>query len=487
MSSALREISPEKQDDGSERSVPLVVDLDGTLISTDLLLESLFLLAKRKPIRLFMLPVWLAQGLARFKRHVAKEVVPDAHMLPFDQEFLAYLRVEKQAGRTLILATGSDENLANDVAAEVGLFDDVIASDGVTNLTGERKRERLVAEFGEKGFDYAGRGYRDRAVWGSARKAILVHPTARLQDGQSKTSEIDRVFGNDAPSLNVYAHALRIHHWTKNVLVFAPLIAANQFYDVVSLARVMVAFVAFSLCASSIYLLNDLMDLPEDRLHPHKKHRMLASGQLSVGRAVALIPLLLLPGFAIGLSLSWAFDGVLGLYCSLMFAYCLRLRGVAVVDALVVAVGYSLRIVAGSVAVGLAVSVWLVVFCVLFFFGLTLLKRYAELVTMHSLHGVKGKARAYLVQDRNRIVVFGCSSGYSSMLIFAFFIDGARWAFSRHEAIWLVWVLLLYWVTHMWLMAGRGRISGDPVAFALRDRVSRIVGVIAAITVLIAA
>ena len=170
-----------------------------------------------------------------------------------------------------------------------------------------------------------------------------------------------------------------------------------------------------------------------------------------------------------------------------MFAYCLRLRGVAVVDALVVAVGYSLRIVAGSVAVGLAVSVWLVVFCVLFFFGLTLLKRYAELVTMHSLHGVKGKARAYLVQDRNRIVVFGCSSGYSSMLIFAFFIDGARWAFSRHEAIWLVWVLLLYWVTHMWLMAGRGRISGDPVAFALRDRVSRIVGVIAAITVLIAA
>jgi 4-hydroxybenzoate polyprenyltransferase len=470
----------------SEVSVPLAVDLDGALISTDSLLESLFILARRKPLRLLRLPGWLAQGAARFKHLLANEVMPDVHTLPYDREFLAWLRMEKQKGRLLILVTGADEALAHEVATQVGLFDAVIASDGNTNLSGDHKRERLVAEFGEKGFDYAGHGYRDRSVWRAARKAVLVRPTSRLLNAESKTSEIDRVFDDSVPGLNVYLHAVRLHHWTKNFLVFVPMIAAHQLYSITSLAHIILTFLAFSLATSTVYLLNDLMDLPDDRLHPHKSQRMLASGQLSAVRAVVLMPMLLLSAFAVGLTQPFALLGVLGIYCGLMTAYCLQLRGIAVVDALTVAAGYSLRVVAGSVALGLAISGSLVIFCILFFFGLTLLKRYAELITMHSLVGATGQARAYLVQDRHRIAVFGCASAYMALLVFGFYIiDLGQQAHPRQELIWIVWMLLLYWVTYMWLMAGRGRIVGDPVAFALRDRVSQIVATLALVTVLI--
>ena len=225
-----------------------------------------------------------------------------------------------------------------------------------TNLSGDHKREQLVAEFGEKGFDYAGHGYRDRSVWRAARKAILVRPTLRLLDAESKTSEIDRVFDDSVPGLNVYLHAVRLHHWTKNFLVFMPMIMAHQLYDMTALAHVTLTFLAFSLTTSSVYLFNDLMDLPGDRQHPHKSQRMLASGQLSAVRAVALIPLLLLSAFAVGLTQPLALLSVLGIYCGLMAAYCLQLREIAVVDALTVAAGYSLRVVAGSVALGLTIS-----------------------------------------------------------------------------------------------------------------------------------
>jgi 4-hydroxybenzoate polyprenyltransferase len=279
---------------------------------------------------------------------------------------------------------------------------------------------------------------------------------------------------------------VRLHHWTKNVLVLAPMIAAHRLYHIASLVHVLATFLAFSLATSSIYLLNDRMDLPDDRLHPHKNQRMLASGQLSTVRAVALIPMLLLFAFAVGLTQPFPLLGVLGIYCGLVTAYCLKLRGMAVVDALTVAAGYCLRLVAGSIALGVAISGSLLMFGILFFFGLTLLKRYAELITMRSLVGATGQARAYLVQDRHRIAVFGCTSAYVALLVFAFYIiDHGQQMYPRQEMIWVVWVLLLYWVTYMWLMARRGRIVGDPVTFALKDQVSQIVAALALVTMLI--
>jgi len=467
-------------------SVPIAVDLDETLISTDSLLESLFVLAKRKPLELLRLPAWLAQGRARFKHLLAEAAMPDVHTLPYDREFVAWLRTEKQNGRSLILVTGADAALANNVAAELGLFDRVIASDGTTNLSGDGKRQRLVAEFGEKGFDYAGHGRCDRPIWRAARKSILVRPSPGLLKTEVKLSDVDRIFDDSPPSLDIYLHAIRVHHWTKNALVFVPTIAAQQLYSIASLAHGCLTFLAFSLAASCIYLLNDLTDLPDDRLHPQKSQRMLASGQLSAVRAVALIPALLLAALALGLIQSWSLLAILGLYWGLMTLYCLKLRAIAVVDALAVAFGYSLRVTGGAVAVGVPLSIWLVMFCILFFFSLTLLKRYAELITMHSLMGAAGQARAYLVQDRHRIALFGCASGYVALLVFGFYIvDLNDERYSRLALLWIIWALLLYWVTYLWLMAGRKKIIGDPVAFALRDRVTRIVGLLALVTVLV--
>jgi 4-hydroxybenzoate polyprenyltransferase/phosphoserine phosphatase len=474
-----------KVDSTPEQDVALVVDLDGTLTSTDLLLESLFVLTKNKPLRLLQVPFWLLQGLAPLKRHLAKEAAPDARTLPYDQEFLSYLESQKRAGRLLVLATGTDRELALRVAEHIGLFDGVFASDGITNLTGSKKRDRLVAEFGIGGFDYAGNSHRDRDVWASARKAILVRPPARLLKAEEKKSEVSRVFERKALAADVYGGALRVAHWTKNALVFLPLIAAHRLYDAVALGQAFIAFLSFSLCASSIYLLNDLVDLSEDRGHPIKRQRMLASGRLSVRQAIGLMLCLLFGAFALSFTLPADFRTILGAYYLLMVAYCLRLRDLAILDIATLALGYTLRMLAGATATGLAASAWLLIFCILFFAGLALLKRYAELVAVQRIKGPEARVHAYLVRDSGRLVYFGFSSSCLAVAALAFHFGLNDRLHGRRDALWVVFVLLLYWVTHMWGMARRGQISGDPVAFALTDCTSRIVGILIAIALLV--
>ena len=475
-----------KVDNPSDQEVALVVDLDGTLTSTDLLLESLFVLAKNKPLRLLQVPLWLLHGLAPLKQRLSKEAVPDVRTLPYDQELLSYLESQKRAGRLLVLATGTDKELALQVAEHLGLFDAVFASDGITNLTGTKKRDRLVAEFGTGGFDYAGNSHRDRDVWASARTAILVRPSARLLRAEKKKNKVSRVFESKAPTADVYWGALRVSHWVKNALVFLPLIAAHRLYDAEALGQALIAFFSFSLCASSIYLLNDLVDLSEDRRHPNKKQRMLASGRLSARQAIGLMLCLLFGAFALSFALPLDFRTVLGAYCLLMVAYCLGLRDLAILDIATLAVGYTLRMVAGAAAAGLAASSWLLVFCILFFAGLALLKRYAELVAMHRSKGSEARVHAYLVRDRGRLVYCGFSTSCLAVAVLAFHFGLDGRLHGRQDALWAVFILLLYWVTHMWGMARRGQINADPVAFALTDQASRIVGILIAIALLVA-
>lgn len=480
-------LPPQGAPDAAPPEPPLVVDLDGTLVASDVMLESLLILAKRNLRTLFAVLLSLLNGRARFKQCLAREALPDPRTLPYDRALIGYLRAEKARGRRLILATGADMAAARAVADELGLFDEVLASDGDDNLSGTTKRDRLVAAFGLHGFDYAGNGRADSPAFGAARHAILAGPTSRLLHAVEQTTQVTEVFPREAPDRGVYLHALRVHHWSKNLLVFLPLVAAHALYDGVLFVRVLIAFLAFGLCASSIYLVNDLLDLADDRTHPSKRNRMLASGRLPLNQALALAPLLVLAAFAIALPLPRPFGYALALYYALMLAYCLRLRGLMVIDALAVAGGYALRVVGGALAAGLAVSGWETMFCFLFFFGLTLLKRYAELVTMRDVHGLSGKARAYLVQDGARVAVFGCSAGYSALLLLAYYLNAEQAGYPRHQLLWVLWVLLLYWFSHMWLMAGRGRINGDPVAFALKDRVSLIAGGMSLATVLLAA
>ena len=266
--------------DDTGRPAPLVVDLDGTLVATDLLIESLFVLAKRRPMRLLMVPFWLAQGKASLKRHLAQEAAPDVPTLPYRRDLIEYLEEAKRRGTPLVLATAADERIARAVAHHVGLFDAVFASNGTVNLKGAAKRDRLIAEFGAHGFDYLGSGRADRPVWASSRKAILIRREPWLRATRADAPEIERALEMPAPGPLVYLAALRPHHWLKNALVLLPLAAAHRLAELDLLAQALLAFLALSLCASSTYLLNDLIDLPSDRRHPHKKDRALASGRL---------------------------------------------------------------------------------------------------------------------------------------------------------------------------------------------------------------
>jgi 4-hydroxybenzoate polyprenyltransferase len=451
--------------------VPLVVDLDDSLLRTDSLIESIFVLARKKPLTLFRLPIWRLRGSANFKHRLAAAAMPDVHLLPYRADLLGYLREQKALGRAVILATAADEKLAREIGRDVGLFDEIVASDGHTNLTGEAKRDRLIAKFGVRGFDYIGNGARDLPVWSAARRALLVSPSSRLERKVAALAPLEKVLREPRSRWSDYLHALRPHHWVKNGLVFLPLALVHRIFDLALLGRALLAFVAFNLCASSLYLLNDLLDLPADRRHPHKKERKLASGKMRLTHALVLMPLLSIGALLIAAQLGAGFLGVLVLYALLVNAYSLKLKDIVILDVLVLAVGYSLRVAAGAFAVGIGISAWLLTFCVFLFFSLALIKRYAELITTETAPGAS-HARGYLGSDQAILVAQGIASGYLAVVVLALYTNTeiSQRLHPGHDFFWGVCLVLLYWVSYLWMMAGRGRIRDDPVMFALSDR-----------------
>lgn len=471
-------------DAGQLAQLPLVVDLDGTLLRSDTLVESLFAVARMHPLALLKVPLWLAQGRARLKQALAERAAIDARTLPLDQELLDYLRAQKRQGRRLILASGADEKIACAVAQECGLFEAVMASNGAVNLTAGHKRNRLVAEFGERGFDYVGNSARDLPIWAAARHGLLMAPSPRLTAAAQRVTEVAHVFAGRRPGAATYFGAMRLHHWLKNVLLLVPLLAAHSLYAPMLLTNALFGALCFSLAASGVYLLNDLFDLSADRLHPHKKQRALASGQMPIVHALVLLPGLWLAAAAFAMWLPRPFLAALGIYIALMLAYSMRLKDIAIVDALALAMGYSLRILAGALAVGLGVSPWLLVCSTAMFFGLALLKRYAELVTLRPGMGPDARVRGYRISDAALIAGLGVAAGSIAATLLALYpiiepSDHARWP------VWLFCGFLLFWIGHMWLMAHRGNIRDDPVAFALRDRISRIFGLLTAAILLL--
>jgi 4-hydroxybenzoate polyprenyltransferase/phosphoserine phosphatase len=462
-----------------------VVDLDGTLLHTDTLVESLFDVARRQPLHLLQLPAWLAGGRAYLKRQLAQRASVDVSVLPLADDLLEHLRTLKRQGRHLVLATGADAQIAQAVADELGLFDAVLASDGRVNLTGAAKRDRLVAEFGARGFDYAGNSRRDLPVWTAARRALLVRPSPWLAGAAAKVTEVERSFGDDLPHWRDYVGAIRVQHWLKNLLLLVPLLAVHQLYDPPKLLAALLGLLCFSLAASGVYLLNDLFDLPADRSHPHKNARALASGRIPLLHGLLLVPTLWLAAGLLASTLSRPFLGALAGYVVLMLAYSMRLKNYPIVDTLALAVGYSLRIYAGSLAVAVAVSPWLLVCSTALFFGLALLKRYAELVTLRPGLGPRGRVRGYGVGDAALIIGLGTAADSIAVALLALYPVVAGPA-TPHTTVWLLSALLLFWTGHMWLMGHRGRIHDDPVAFALRDPLSRAFGIAVAALLLLA-
>ncbi len=473
--------------DRSSSSLPLVVDLDGTLVRTDLLLESLFALLRQNPLYLFVLPFWLLKGRAYLKQQLSRRFTFDASLLPYNLKLLDRLNAEHTQGRQLILATGSDERIAQRVADYLHLFNTVLASDGIVNLSGRRKRDRLVNQFGERGFDYAGNGRRDLTVWSSARKAIVVSSSRPFFRRVARVAEIESRFAGQEGWLRPYLHALRLHQWLKNLLVFVPLVMAHRFQEIDLLAKASLAFFAFGFCASSVYLLNDLVDLSADRHHPRKRQRPFASGKLSLLWALLSIPLLIGLSFLFCLFLPRAFLGMLAIYFSLNLLYSFCLKRIALLDVSVLAGLYTLRVMAGSASVMIWPSSWLLAFSTFLFLSLALVKRYAELVVMEAESGVI-QVRGYQIVDKALVASLGSGSGYVAVLVLAIYISSgvAEIHYTRHQVVWLLCPLLLYWISYIWLIAHRGGMHDDPLVFTVRDRVSRIVILIGALLLALA-
>jgi 4-hydroxybenzoate polyprenyltransferase len=455
---------------------PLVVDLDGTLVKTDLLVESLLVLLKQKPYCVLQMPVWLLRGKAYFKQQISKRITLDVAALPYRDDLLTYLRAQRAAGRSIVLATAGDVRIARQVAAHWDLFDLVLASDGTTNLSGESKRDRLVDEFGEKGFDYAANHRKDLVVWASARKAIVVGPGPGVSSSVASVAEIDRTFEDRRKTFSDYLGALRPHHWLKNLLVLVPLLAAHRFEEIPLLGYALLAFVAFCCFASAGYLMNDLLDLPADRRHPSKRYRPFASGDLPPSYALGMIPVLVGFGCLVGALISPVFLGFTLLYFGLNITYSLYVRKIVLLDVILLAGLYTLRVIAGSAAVAIWPSHWLLAFSMFLFFSLALAKRYGELVIMRRIDGDGAKARGYVLGDGELLSAMGIASGYLSVLVLALYISSstARALYGRYELLWFLCPLMLYWISHIWLIAHRGRMPDDPLVFATGDRVSRI-------------
>lgn len=456
-------------------SITLVVDLDGTLTPVDTLHESLARLLRRQPLQVLQAPLWLAAGRAGFKNAVAQRLRLDPGALPWNQPLLDYLREQKAAGRRLVLATAAHRQIADDVAAHLGLFDAVLATDDGHNLKGEAKLAAIRAQEGER-FAYAGDSTADLPVWAGAQAAIVVGGTPqRLAQVQAGTP-LERHFERPAGGWAAWLKALRVHQWAKNALLFVPLITAWPASMLVALGQLLLAFLAFSLVASATYVVNDLGDLDNDRAHPRKRLRPLASGALPVLQVLAVALALLLLGFAMALALSPAFALALAVYLVLTTAYSAALKRYVLLDVLALGLLYTIRIIAGAVAIQVAVSSWLLVFSAFIFFSLALVKRCAELVLYRQQGRTASSGRDYRVDDLVVLWPMGVGASLSAVVVFGLFVSAPE-TLARYATPGLLWITaagLLYWLGRLWIKTSRGEMHDDPVVYALRDRGSRL-------------
>lgn len=454
--------------------IPLCVDLDGTLVRSDLLLESLLILLRERPWVVFLLPVWIMGGKEHFKTKIAEKIEMGVEELPFNTEFLSFLSSQKESGRTLILVTASHEKFAKKVSDHLGLFSEVFSTGNGVNLSGVNKRDLLVSRFGEKGFDYAGNSRPDLKVWKAGREAIVVDAPGNIRHKAKREGNVVLTFSSPSPSLRIFLRALRVHQWLKNLLIFILLFAAHRETDPVLLGKDLLAFAAFSLCASSVYILNDLLDLPSDRKHPRKRHRPFAAGHLPISWGLLASPILLLLAFATGFILKSQFALVLGTYFLLTLGYSLWAKRIMILDIILLAVLYTLRIIAGGAAASIPPSFWLLSFSVFFFLALAMVKRYSELLVMKRLGQMTAHGRGYHIEDFPVILSLGTASGYAAVLVLALYINSpeVRALYRHPEILWSLIPVLLFWMSRIWLITHRGGMHDDPVIFAIKDKVS---------------
>jgi 4-hydroxybenzoate polyprenyltransferase/phosphoserine phosphatase len=501
--------------------VPLCVDLDGTLVKSDTLVDSVLVMARQSPRRLLRIPGWLQQGKAAFKQHVTATVKLDVAALPYNAPLLEYLFHQHASGRKIYLATAADRTLADRVAIHLPIFAGVLASDGSHNLAGENKLTAFHERFGNDAdgrpdFAYIGNSRADLPLLRVCHQPMVANPDAALLTGL-RTAGVTpvHVFRDSATPARAWLRAIRLHQWAKNTLVFLPPLLAHA-WTLPNRAGVaiasLLAFLAFGLCASATYILNDLLDIEADRRHHSKRRRPFAAGDLSAQSGVAVAVLFLLAAFALAFAVPhtvlwgnssasmstdifshqvqvlaahpYGFAGWLLLYGLTTTAYSFALKRVVLVDVIVLSGLYTVRILAGSAATGIEVSTWLAGFAIFFFLSLAFIKRFAEMDGLRRRDAAPTNGRGYLVSDTEQLRAFGTAAGYASVVVLTLYISELNTALYSHPGrLWLLVPVLLLWISRLWLLASRGDLNEDPVVYAITDRNSLLIGALVALVV----
>lgn len=472
----------------TDEHLPLIIDLDGSLISTDLLLESLMKVLRTRPYLLFLLPFWLLKGRAFLKAKLAERCKIDAAALPYNEQVLALIEREKKLGRKICLVTASTEQFANQIADHLGLFDEVFGSRDDHNLKGARKASFLVQRFGKGRFDYTGDSRADIAVWKEAAKVYVV--TGSLSFFKRIEHQFPGAELITAPKLTPYIviRQMRVHQWVKNLLIFVPPIMAHNLLELPVVFSAIAAFFSFSFCASGVYIINDLVDLEADRQHHYKRHRPLASGTLPLHMGASMVPFLWGTSLLLALFLPVSFLLVLGSYLLITTLYSFLLKRIEVLDVVTLAGLYTVRVLAGGMACSVVVSPWLLAFSLFMFLSLGCVKRYSELFVMRQKEQEITHGRGYRASDLEMIGQCGISSGYISVLVLALYInsDVVIHFYRYPEVLWMLCPVILFWITRVWLLAHRGELHEDPIVFALHDVVSFIVAGLSMVITLLA-
>jgi 4-hydroxybenzoate polyprenyltransferase/phosphoserine phosphatase len=469
MNTAVLPFDSEKLGDRSKLK-PIVVDLDGTLVRSDLLVESTFAHLGTNPLRVLNLFSAILRGKAAFKAEIAAKTDIDVSHLPYDEDVVSLIRQRRAEGNQVYLASASNERYVRDVADHLGLFDGCFASNNKENLSSRSKARRLVEAFGEGGFDYVGNGRADLAVWNVAHRRIAVRASPRVR---SRLRELDpdaNVLENTTNRTSAWIKLLRVHQWAKNALVFVPLVTAQRL-DFLAFGEAIGAFAAFSLAASAIYILNDLVDLDADRKHPSKKLRPLAAGTVAIKRALLLVPTLLFLAFTGALAIAPGLAVVLLAYVLLTTGYTFVLKRKMLVDVLALASLYTIRVFGGAMAISVRMSEWLLAFSMFIFTALALIKRYTELAARIDQDLSDPTNRNYRKSDLNIVAALAGAAGFNAVTVFALYVssDAVRPLYRYPEALWFICPILMYWLGRALLMSNRRLMNDDPVIFALRD------------------
>lgn len=470
-------VSPASSRD--DHKIALVVDLDGALLQTQVIYEVFFESLSHLDLQTAVLSLRQMLSGAHLSSKLSSVSSIDHRSLPVRDEVFRLIVEARANGRRVYLAMSGSRSFAEPLAESLGLFDGVLAPDGTTGDATSGIADVLIASFGQGGFDYVCNGRDDRDVWHSARRVFGVdvsESVARELEIKHPQSVIISQRKRQWPAL---LRAMRPHQYAKNALIFVPLLTAHQF-NLTALSQACLAFVAFSLCASSVYLLNDLLDIKADRAHPTKRRRPFASGALSIPLGMACVPALLLAAFALAWFIAPQFFLTLGIYFAATNAYSLVIKKRMIVDVVTLACLYTLRVFAGAAAIDVAVSDWLFTFSLLIFTALALLKRYIELSGRLDMQLSDPDHRDYRIADLPVIIALAAAAGMNSVMVIALYVssDAVVSLYSHPKILWGLCPLFLYWIARAIMLTHRRRMDEDPIAFALKDSRSWAVGAI---------